>query len=194
MSRVGGGGYAENRGGYGDRTGGGMSGNARDGRDGMGNRNGGFGGGMGGLNARRTANPTPSYDMNLHNMIALGGMLPGPGMAPHVGAMIAGIGPQFQGFRGTINGPGDYDPSNRFGSNGSSLFPMQQRQGIQAAGAPRPMAQPQQPNPMLQQLQMPAAQFNVPGPSQYGVNLPSYGYFGQPPALQRPQSMIMGGI
>lgn len=36
MSRVGGGGYAENRGGFGDRTGGGMSGNARDGLGGSG--------------------------------------------------------------------------------------------------------------------------------------------------------------
>jgi hypothetical protein len=152
----------------------------------------GFARGMNNATARRTINTTPSYEMSLHNMMALSGMLPGPGMAPHVAGMMAGIGPQFTGPRGTVNGPGDYDPTNRFGSNQSQLFANQGIQGIQAAGQRPPMAQPQMPG--MSQMQMPAAQLSVPGPSQYGVNLPSYGYFGTPPAQQRPKSAIMGGI
>jgi hypothetical protein len=151
----------------------------------------GFASGMNNATARRTINTTPSYEMSLHNMMALSGMLPGPGMAPHVAGMMAGIGPQFTGPRGTVNGPGDYDPTNRFGSNQSQLFANQGVQGIQSAGAPKPVT-PQMPG--MNMMQMPAAQMNVPGPSQYGVNLPSYGYFGKPPALQRPKSAIMGGI
>ncbi len=61
-------------------------------------------------------------------------------------------------------------------------------QGVKPAGQPQPVGAPAL-NPMST---MPAGQFNIPGPSQYGVNLPSYGYFGQPPAQKRP--LMMGGI
>jgi hypothetical protein len=156
---------------------------------------------------RRTQNPTPSYDMtpgNLAKMAAMmGGTLMGGSPLTAMGMMGRPLGSMagpaigglmgFEGYRGAVNGPGDYDGPNRFATNGSAMFPNQQpqmQQGIQAAGAPKPpMAQPG-----MGQQQMAPGQFNVPGPSQYGVNLPSYGYFGQPPALKRPQSAIMGGI
>jgi hypothetical protein len=180
MSRVGGGGYAEKRGGgVGDGTGGGMSGNGRDGRDGMGNRNGGFGGGMGGLNARRSVNPTPSYDMSLHNMRALSGMLPGPGMAINAAKMAMGLGPQFEGPRGTINGPGDYDGPNRFATLGSNINPGQ-RQGLNLAQTFRPkptgaVKMPQQ-NPMMRR---PGLQMNS-GLQGYGTFRPGYSFIGGP--------------
>jgi hypothetical protein len=151
-------------------------------------------GGMPSYQPRRTQNVTPSYEMSLHNMMALSGMMPGPAMPAKVGMMATGMVPGFQGYQGAVNAPGDYDGPNRFGTQGSTLFPQQQNvQGIQAAGQPKPPMAPPQPAGMSQ-MQMPAAQLSVPGPSQYGVNLPSYGYFGKPPALQRPKSAIMGGI
>jgi hypothetical protein len=79
-------------------------------------------GGQGGLNARRTANPTPSYDMSLHNMFELSKMMPGVGLPARVGMTIAGYGPDFTGYRGQVQGPGDYDPRNQFGSTQSQLF------------------------------------------------------------------------
>lgn len=100
----------------------------------------GFSGGMGGLNARRTANPTPSYDMSLHNMRALAGLMPGVGMAPSVAAMGMGFGPQFQGSRGIVNGPGDYDPTNRFGTNESAMMQARPKMGVTQPAARPPMA------------------------------------------------------
>lgn len=78
---------------------------------------------LGGMNpqhygGRRTANPTPSYDMSLHNMMELSKMVPGPGMGLRGlgGALGLGTGPNFTGSRGMVNGPGDYDGPNRFGT------------------------------------------------------------------------------
>jgi hypothetical protein len=127
---------------------------------------------------------------NIAQAISMG--MPGPGMIAKGIAMGAGYDP-YSGPVGHTTGY-SYDGPNRFATNGSSLFPNPQQgiQGIQAAGQRPPVAQPQMPG--MSQMQMPAAQLSVPGPSQYGVNLPSYGYFGKPPALQRPKSAIMGGI
>jgi hypothetical protein len=178
MSRVGGGGYAEKRGGgVGDGTGGGMSGNGRDGRDGMGNRNGGFGGGMGGLNARRSVNPTPSYDMSLHNMRALSGMLPGPGMAINAAKMAMGLGPQFEGPRGTINGPGDYDGPNRFATLGSNINPLKAL-NLAAALKPKPTGAVKTApvNPMMSQ---PGLNLSS-GLAGYGTYRPGYNFIGRP--------------
>jgi hypothetical protein len=143
-------------------------------------------------NSRYNQNLIASGPMTMHNMRTLGGMLPGPGMALKAGMMATGLGPQFEGVSPRSATGYSYDGPNRFATMGSSLFPNQGVQGIQAAGQRPPMAQPQMPG--MSQMQMPAAQLSVPGPSQYGVNLPSYGYFGKPPALQRPKSAIMGGI
>lgn len=85
--------------------------------------------GQGGLNARRTVNPTPSYEMSLHNMMELAKMMPGVGMPARMAMTIAGYGPEFQGSTGTVNGTGDYDPSNRFGLG--LLTRMNQRRGLQ---------------------------------------------------------------
>lgn len=134
------------------------------------------------FNPRRTPNMSPSYEMSLRNMMALSGMMPGPGMAVRAGMMASGLGPQFEGYTGNVMGPGDYDPKNWLGQRGGSAMGMPAgRPPITAAGQPKPVTPPG-----MTPLQVPAAQLSVPGPSQYGVNLPSYGYFGQPPALQRP--------
>src|SRR5688572_12644737 len=102
-------------------------------------------GGMPSFQPRRTQNPTPSYEMSLHNMMELSKMMPGPAMGPRAlgGALGLGIGPDFRGSTGMVNGPGDYDGPNRFGTQGSTLFPNRGVQGIQAAGQPKPMAPPQ---------------------------------------------------
>lgn len=119
MSRVGGGGYAESRGGFGDRTGGGMSGNARDGigKGGAQQGRGGFSTGMYGATTRRTSVPQREYDMNLNNAKELAkttvGFMGGP--VTTAGKMIAGYGPQFTGYRGMGVGPGSYDPSGMAG-------------------------------------------------------------------------------
>jgi hypothetical protein len=142
---------------------------------------------------RRTQNITPSYEMSLHNMMELSKMMPGPGMGLRGlgGAFGLGVGPDFQGFTGNRYGPGDYDPANRFGV-GNNQSPMQQQgiQGIQAAGLPKPPTPPMQ---GMSPFTMQGGQMSVPGPSQYGVNLPSYGYFGSP-GMPKPKSAIMGGI
>jgi hypothetical protein len=74
--------------------------------------------------------------------------------------------------------------------NGGQFVQAPGVQPIQAAGLPQAPAAQQ---PGLARFGMPGGQMNVPGPSQYGVNLPSYGYFGSP-GMQMPKSAIMGGI
>lgn len=99
-------------------------------------------GGMGGLNARRTPNATPSYDMSLHNMVELGRFAtPGPGLVSGLGRMVAGYGPDFTGYRGMVNGPGDYDPKNVAGAIGSAVTPQGYRQTL-AAMHPQPVTAP----------------------------------------------------
>ena len=106
-------------------------------------------------NMRRTANPTPSYDMSLHNMYELSKALPGPMMGPKVlgGALGLGTGPNFTGYRGNVQGPGDYDPQNRFGTPQGGFLQQQmaqyqrpmQRPAMPAALAQRPMPYGQAP-------------------------------------------------
>lgn len=128
MSRVGGGGYAESRGGVGDRTGGGMSGNARDGRDGMGNRSGrgGYSTGMYGATMRRTPVQSPSYDASLHNFGQLGKEVLSFAGGPVTTAAkaIAGYGPNYTGYRGQVSTPGSYDPKDtpQMGPNGQRAY------------------------------------------------------------------------
>jgi hypothetical protein len=111
-------------------------------------------------------------------MIAFDGNQPVTGGFPSLGGENGGgISPQPGG--GTGNG-GQF-------AQAPGVQPMQ---GVQAAGQPQAAA-PQQPG--LARFGMPGGQMNVPGPSQYGVNLPSYGYFGSP-GMQKPKSAIMGGI
>jgi hypothetical protein len=111
------------------------------------------------------------------------------------GPMIAfdGNQPVTGGFPSMGGGvPGSPQPGGGTG-NGGQLAQgpgVQPTQGIQAAGLPQAPAAQQQ---GLSRFGMPGGQMNVPGPSQYGVNLPSYGYFGSP-GMQKPKSAIMGGI
>ena len=77
---------------------------------------------------RRTPNPTPSYEMSLHNLREVMGMMPlGPmGALRSLGGALGvpGLAPDFRGFTGNVMGPGDYDPTNRLG-----LIP--RRRGLQ---------------------------------------------------------------
>jgi len=96
---------------------------------------------------RRTVNPTPSYEMNLHNMMELGKMMPGPSMGLRGlgGAVGLGVGPDFTGSRGIVNGPGDYDPANRFGTMRSFGTPQAMtpnRARAAALGPVNPMVAP----------------------------------------------------
>jgi hypothetical protein len=59
---------------------------------------------------------------------------------------------------------------------------------------PKPMAPAQAPamqSPMINRQTMQSAMLSIPGGSAYGLQLPSYGYFGTP-GLKRP--LMMGGI
>lgn len=115
-------------------------------------------GGMGGLNARRTPNATPSYDPSLSNLAKVGmiagGTLLGGGPMTALGMMgkpfgqIAGLGATglgaltgFSGYRGMVNGPGDYDPKNVAGAIGSAVTPQGYRQTL-AAMHPQPVTAP----------------------------------------------------
>lgn len=179
MSRVGGGGYAESRGGFGDRTGGGMSGNARDGRDGMGNRGGSdrFSGAQF-SQPRRTAVQSPAYDATLGNLAKLASRsIPGAGMVLGAGLDIAGLRPGFTGYQGQVSTPGSYDPTNRaFQSPDQSMqqpgYAQLQAPGL--LGAPRPPAAPQQ---MIQGQDQIGKYLSTPGLLAYGANTPGYRYF-----------------
>jgi hypothetical protein len=114
-------------------------------------------------------------------MIAFDGNQPVTGGFPSIGGNNGGgISPQPGGGTGMANAGGMGAAPQVAGV-----------QGVQSAGLPRAAAAPQQPG--LARFGMPGGQMNVPGPSQYGVNLPSYGYFGSP-GVQKPKSAIMGGI
>jgi hypothetical protein len=160
----------------------------------------GFVRGMNLATSRRTVNPTTTRPLTPHNLWEAFKAMPmsGIGAVNLLGGALGvpGMGPQYEGQVGMANSPGDYDPSNRFGTTDSRMF-RPNVAPVQAAGAAQPSQAPMG-GGGLNQMQVPAAQFSIPGPSQYGVNLPSYGYFGQPPAQARPprtpMSMIMGGI
>lgn len=82
---------------------------------------------------RRTANPTPSYDLSLHNLREMMGMMPlGPmsAVSSVMGALgVPGFAPDFQGYNGNVQGPGDYDPTNRFGTGEGLMARMSRRAG-----------------------------------------------------------------
>jgi hypothetical protein len=111
-------------------------------------------------------------------MIAFDGNQPVTGGFPSMGGMPAGT-----------NSP---QPGGGTGNGGqlAQAPGVQPTQGIQAAGQPQAPAPQQQ---GMTRFGMPGGTQSVPGPSQYGVNLPSYGYFGSP-GMQKPKSAIMGGI
>lgn len=105
---------AKGRAGYGDR-------------DRNAGRSGGLGrptnapfGGMPPRQFRRSVNPTTTRPLTAHNIIEALGMMP-LGPMSSVGAMLGAVGvpgfaPEFEGPEGHAYGPGDYDPSNRFGT------------------------------------------------------------------------------
>lgn len=82
---------------------------------------------------RRTANPTPSYDLTFNNVRQALGMAPlGPMSA--VGSLLGALGvpgfaPQFEGYNGMVQGPGDYDPTNRFATGQGLMNRMGRRAG-----------------------------------------------------------------
>lgn len=150
------------------------------------------GGGTQQQNMRRSVNPTPSYEMNLHNMLSLGNML-APGGLVRAGL---GIGPQgFTGSTGMMNGPGDYDPKDRplagigmpAGMAGGAVTPaayqalMAQQQPMMHAPAPV------KPFSGLMQQFMPGMNLNI-GPAtlpSYGAQMPGYNFFG-PAGIRKP--------
>lgn len=169
-------------------------------------------GGMPSFQPRRSVNPTPSYDMTLGNLAKVGMMLGGAAiggspltamgmmgrplgsaLGPGIGAMMG-----FDGYRGAVNGPGDYDGPNRFATLGSSLFPgapaASPGMGMPgAAGAARPNPM----NPTMQGLTMPGQYLSVGGaglPS-YGAQVPGFNFYGPqggggvPPAVPRAPTM-----
>ena len=95
--------------------------------------------GMGGLNARRTQNVSPSYQGTLSNFgkMATRG-LPGPGMIAGAGLDIAGLRSGFSGFTGNVHGPGDYDPKDAIRSMRPRGGPMSMNAARAAALAPAP--------------------------------------------------------
>jgi hypothetical protein len=105
-------------------------------------------------------------------MIAFDGNQPVTGGFPSMGGMPAGT-----------NSP---QPGGGTG-NGGQFAQAPGVQPVQAAGVPRA---PTQQMAGMSPFTAPGGQLSVPGPSQYGVNTPSYGYFGSP----KPKSAIMGGI
>lgn len=149
--------------------------------------------GMGGLNARRTPNVSPSYQGTLGNFAkAISRGIPGPGMIGGAIADIAGLRSGFTGYTGQRFGPGDYDAQNRGPADRMMELGTRQR--------PMPRVAPIAPPPAIPPLGtgfVPAASLSVPGMGSYGVNLPSYGYFGQPGQV-RPSAILgperfMGG-
>jgi hypothetical protein len=86
------------------------------------------------------------------------------------------------GYGGQFAGGGTGNAGQQFASNVPGV---QAPRPVQAAGVQQPIG--------MSPFTMQGGQMNVPGPSQYGVNLPSYGYFGSP-GMQKPKSAIMGGI
>jgi hypothetical protein len=86
------------------------------------------------------------------------------------------------GNGGQFAGGGTGNAGQQFASNVPGV---QAPRPVQAAGVQQPVG--------MSPFTMQGGQMNVPGPSQYGVNLPSYGYFGSP-GMQKPKSAIMGGI
>lgn len=148
---------------------------------------GGMGGsnnGNSGLGARRSANPTPSYDMSLHNMVQAGMMAAGPlsGLA----RSIAGYGPSFQGYHGMVQGAGDYDPKNMamqvgpgMGMTAAGYAAQQHPQHPHPQGLlSKPPAQPAQPQG-LQAMTAPGGFLGqqVPGLAPYGQQFNAYKYF-----------------
>lgn len=180
MSRVGGGGYAENRGGFGDRTGGGMSGNARDGRDGMGNRAGrdGFSTGMYGATARRAPTQSPSYEASFGNLSKLATRaIPGAGMIPGAVMDIAGWRPGFTGFQGMTATPGSYDPTNRALSGAASYMQGLQAPGVLGAAQARQPAPSPAPAQHIQPQSQIGKYLSTPGLLAYGASVPGYRYY-----------------
>jgi hypothetical protein len=86
------------------------------------------------------------------------------------------------GNGGQFAGGGTGNAGQQFASNVPGV---QAPRPIQAAGVQQPVG--------MSPFTMQGGQMSVPGPSQYGVNLPSYGYFGSP-GMPKPKSAIMGGI
>jgi hypothetical protein len=86
------------------------------------------------------------------------------------------------GNGGQFAGGGTGNAGQQFASNVPGV---QAPRPVQAAGVQQPVG--------MSPFTMQGGQMNVPGPSQYGVNLPSYGYFGSP-GMPKPKSAIMGGI
>jgi hypothetical protein len=135
--------------------------------------------GMGGLNARRTQNVSPSYQGTLGNfgMMAMRG-LPGPGMVAGAVQDIAGLRPGFSGFTGNRFGPGDYDPKNAsFMERGDTMrrfMPNPLLRGLQARPQAAPAPQgllargPQTRGPMT---------LSVGGGLPYSVMLPGRSFF-----------------
>jgi hypothetical protein len=112
-----------------------------------------------------------------------------------------------RGVGGEGGAAGGRDPMGGVGSRGFSGFGGGNGGGFGAMGSPSaknykplpvpPMVKPKAPapGPNLMRSFVPAAMLGqqIPGLQDYMLNLPSYGYFGQPGQM-RPQSMIMGGI
>jgi hypothetical protein len=136
--------------------------------------------GMGGLNARRTQNVSPSYQGTLGNFgKAISRSIPGAGMVVGAGLDIAGLRPGFSGFTGNVRGPGDYDPKNasgmqRDGGDMRRFMPNPLLRGLQArpqaAAAPQGLLArgPQTRGPMT---------LSVGGGLPYSVMLPGRSFF-----------------
>lgn len=84
---------------------------------------------------RRTQNPSASYELTPHNIRQALGMMPlGPmsAVGSLLGALgVPGLAPEFEGYTGNVMGPGDYDPSNRFGARDGLMMRMNRRRGLQ---------------------------------------------------------------
>jgi hypothetical protein len=79
-------------------------------------------------NMRRTANPTPAYDLTPHNVWEAlkfaGTIMGGPTsmLKAGIGAMLGNSPmPEFEGYQGQVQGPGDYDGTNRFVGLGARM-------------------------------------------------------------------------
>lgn len=116
--------------------------------------------------------------------------------------MAAGGSGNQQGFKGgSLGGFGGMgsgrNGNNRPGGGITSLLGQSDFQALLArmnGGRPKPAAPAAPTPPWLQQQTVPAATLGgpIPGLQDYMLNLPQYGYFGQPGQV-RPQSMMLGG-
>lgn len=145
-------------------------------------------------NTRYSQNQIATRPATLNNIgRAVINGLPGVGMigkvASMVGGQITGNYDPYSGPRGNTTGF-SYDGPNRFATLGSGINPAMP-QGVSPMQAIRPAGAAQPITPPMPQSMVNPAMLSVGGGKPYGVNLPAFGYFGQP-GQQRPQPAMFG--